>query len=68
MSHSAPDFGSPYLKVLALQVELCSPRLIASRAEARWRPSGCRPGSGHRASHDSLLLCEWRPGFLGGLF
>ena len=30
--------------VLALRVELCSPRLIASRAEARWRPSGCRPG------------------------
>jgi hypothetical protein len=31
-------------KVLALQVELCSPRLIASRAEARRRPSGFRPG------------------------
>jgi hypothetical protein len=31
--------------VLALQVELCSPRLIASRAEARRRPpSGFRPG------------------------
>jgi hypothetical protein len=33
----------PY-KVLALQVELCSPRLIASRDDARWRPSGFRPG------------------------
>jgi len=30
--------------VLALQVELCSPRLIASRVEARWSPSGFRPG------------------------
>jgi len=33
-----------YLQVLALQVELCSPWLIASRVEARWRPSGFRPG------------------------
>jgi hypothetical protein len=43
---SGPDqvlSGSAY-KVLALQVELCSPRLIASRATARWWPSGCRPG------------------------
>jgi len=30
--------------MLALQVELCSPRLIASRVEARWSPSGFRPG------------------------
>jgi hypothetical protein len=30
--------------VLALQVELCLPRLIASRVEARRRPSGFRPG------------------------
>jgi hypothetical protein len=37
---SGPDqvlSGNAY-KVLALQVELCSPRLIASRAEARRRP------------------------------
>jgi hypothetical protein len=43
---SGPDqvlSGNAY-KVLALQVELCSPRLIASRATARWWPSGCRPG------------------------
>ena len=31
-------------RVLALQFELCSPRLIASRVDARWRPSGFRPG------------------------
>ena len=31
-------------KVLALQVELCSPRLIASRAEARRRPFGLSAG------------------------
>jgi hypothetical protein len=31
-------------KLLALQVELCSPRLLASRVEARRRPSGCWPG------------------------
>ena len=31
-------------KVLALQVELCLPRLIASRVGARRRPSGFRPG------------------------
>jgi hypothetical protein len=30
--------------VLALQVESCSPRLIASRVDACWRPSGFRPG------------------------
>ena len=30
--------------MLALQVELCSPRLVASRDDARWRPSGFRPG------------------------
>jgi len=30
--------------VLALQVEHCLPRLIASRVESRWRPSGFRPG------------------------
>ena len=30
--------------MLALQVELCSPRLVASRVEARRRPSGFRPG------------------------
>jgi hypothetical protein len=35
--------GSAY-KVLALQVELCLPRLIASRIEARRRRSGFRPG------------------------
>jgi hypothetical protein len=35
--------GSAY-KGLALQVELCLPRLIASRVEARRRPSGFRPG------------------------
>jgi hypothetical protein len=29
---------------LALQVESCSPRLIASRVDACWRPSGFRPG------------------------
>jgi hypothetical protein len=43
-------------RVLAQQVELCSPRSIASRVEARWRPSGFRPGSGRRASQTSLLL------------
>jgi hypothetical protein len=32
------------VKVLALQVELCSPRLLVSRADARWRPSGFQPG------------------------
>jgi hypothetical protein len=31
-------------EVLALQVESCSPRLIASRVDACWRPSGFRPG------------------------
>jgi hypothetical protein len=31
-------------KTLALQVELCSPRLIASRAEARRPPSGFGQG------------------------
>jgi len=30
--------------MLALQVELCSPRSIASRVEARWQPSGFWPG------------------------
>jgi hypothetical protein len=30
--------------VLALQVESCSPRLVASRVDACWRPSGFRPG------------------------
>jgi hypothetical protein len=43
---SPPDHvlsGRAY-KVLALQVELCSPRLVASRDDARWRPSGFRPG------------------------
>src|SRR5881392_1981689 len=30
--------------VLALQLELCSPGLIASCVETRWRPSGFRPG------------------------
>jgi hypothetical protein len=29
---------------LALQVESCSPRLIASRVDACWLPSGFRPG------------------------
>jgi hypothetical protein len=47
--------GSAY-EVLALQVELCLPRLIASCAEPRWRLLGFRPGSGRRASPDSLLL------------
>jgi hypothetical protein len=37
-------------KVLALQVESCSPRLIASRVDACWRPSGFGRGSGRRAS------------------
>jgi hypothetical protein len=32
------------VNVLALQVELCSPRLLVSRADARWRPSGFQPG------------------------
>ncbi len=31
-------------RMLALQVESCSPRLIASRVDACWRPSGFRPG------------------------
>jgi hypothetical protein len=31
-------------RMLALQVELCSPRSIASRVEARWQPSGFWPG------------------------
>ena len=43
------------LQVLALQVELCSPRLLASRTVARWRPSGFGRGSGRRASQTSLL-------------
>jgi hypothetical protein len=30
--------------MLALQLELCSPGLIASCVETRWRPSGFRPG------------------------
>jgi hypothetical protein len=47
--------GSAY-KELALQVELCLPRLIASCAEPRWRILGFRPGSGRRASPASLLL------------
>jgi hypothetical protein len=47
--------GSAY-EVLALQVELCLPRLIASCAEPRWRLLGFRPGSGRRASPASLLL------------
>jgi len=34
----------PPQRVLALQVELCSPRLIALRVEAHWRASGFRPG------------------------
>ncbi len=41
------DQGSAY-EVLALQVELCLPRLIASRAEPRWRLLGFQPGSGRR--------------------
>jgi len=48
-------FGSAY-KVLALQVELCLPRLIASCAEPRWRLLGFQPGSGRRASPASLPL------------
>ena len=44
-------------KVLALQVELCSPRLIASRDEARRCPlRAFGRGSGRRASSTSLLL------------
>ena len=47
--HRARQIGFSSLggatKALALQVELCSPRLIASRASARWRASGFRPGS-----------------------
>jgi hypothetical protein len=31
-------------RVLALQVESCSPTLIASIVDACWRPSGFRPG------------------------
>jgi hypothetical protein len=56
---SGPDqvlSGSAY-KVLALQVELCSPRLIASHAEARRRPlRAFGRGSGRRASPTTLLL------------
>jgi len=37
-------------KVLALQVELCLPRLVASCAEPRWRVLGFDRGSGRRAS------------------
>src|SRR5439155_14698836 len=40
-------------EVLALQLELCSPRLIASRVDARWRPSGFRPGFWPQG--------QWRP-------
>ena len=47
--------GSAY-EVLALQVELCLPRLIASCAEPRWRLLGFQPDSGRRASPASLLL------------
>jgi len=43
-------------KVLALQVELCLPRLVASCAEPRWRFWAFDRGSGRRASPDSLLL------------
>jgi len=44
-------FCSAY-KVLALQVELCLPRLVASCAEPRWRLLGLGfdRGSGRRAS------------------
>jgi hypothetical protein len=31
--------------VLALQVELCLPRLMASRVETRWRPLGLSAGA-----------------------
>jgi hypothetical protein len=41
-------------KVLALQVELCVPRLIASCPEPRGRPSGLQAGSGRRARSPSL--------------
>lgn len=37
-------------------VESCSPRLIASRVEARRRPSGFGRVSGRRASRPTLLL------------
>jgi len=37
-------------KVLALQVELCSPRLIASRVDARWCLRAFGRGSGRRAT------------------
>jgi hypothetical protein len=43
-------------KVLALQVELCLPRLIASCAEPRWLLRALDRGSGRRASQASLLL------------
>jgi len=48
-------------KVLALQVELCLPRLIASRAEARQRLiRAFGRGSGRRASQASVLLSARR--------
>jgi len=52
-----PERALKAYKALALQVELCLPRLIASRAEARQRLiRAFGRGSGRRASSASLLL------------
>jgi hypothetical protein len=51
----------PRNEVLALQVESCSPRLIASRVDACWRPSGFRPGFWPQGQSKPVYSCEPPP-------